>query len=405
MIQEQRDKVKELRKQRKNTSESDTKIAIGKEMGIIINQGIQELKSQVDKDNLYKKYIKENEEMIAQKYAFNVSVENHDEAVELLKTLDIREILNIDVKANVPFESKIFFIIEEFDGELCDTKEEANMAIKAMELDDKKILSFDIKQNKFEKWQYNVMYTSGGRKVYINKINGQYRLFFKRNIGVDRGIEEECFDIINIFEIIGIEEDTYKTIKYLCALFNIGIRYCIEQEEKYDFNMDRIYDTKNIKINYPILFEFIEKHIDVLLLILEDGKNKINTERNSYNGENVFFCSGRHLERKFKKKFEERLVIKNKKQNQISKLINTFCCLGLLTKLKKDEVPKNMYKVQKGMRVANYFIVKKYTEDVFIKAQEIVCKLNHVKNGISATQMSTEKCKELLGEDIWKAVY
>ena len=396
MREDQRNKIKELREQSKNTDDSHLKADITKEIGRLIMQGVKELKEQVDKNNTYKLYVIENQRVITKKYGFDKVVESYDKAVELLKTIDIREIFNIAMKLNVPFESKLFPKIEEWEGQEFDSEQEAIEALRKKS-ENKRILISKIVKTKFNKYKYNVIYTLQNRMVYINEINEQYRLFFKRNKGVARVVEEESFDIINLYEIIMDVGNTYKAIKELCGLFDIKIRYCMEQEEKYNFNIDKIYDKEYIKTNYSALYKYISRYLYILEELLEEGKKNIISTKFSFSGESVFFCSGNSLHAKLKEKRKNILTIDPKSQNQLSKIINLFCILGLILKLKNNEVPMEMRrKPRKNEKFQNYFIVRKYTEYDFVKSEEIVNKL--IQKGVSAMKVTGDICKEVLKE-------
>lgn len=404
MIESQRDKIKELKSQIQVIENNSERKKIKTTIGIIIKQGIEELKKQVDKDNLYKKYIEENRDMISKKYGFNKVVNDHDEAVELLKTLDIRELFDIDVKLNIPFKSKIFFDLEEVEGGLYNTIQEAKMEIEADEVNGKKIIDFKLEQTRFKKWTYSAKYNIGNKKVYINTINKKYKLFFKRNEGVDRGIQEESFDIINLYEIIMGIEDTYKTINQLCLLLNIQIKYTIEQNEKYDFNIDIISNRKYLQDNYKKMYDYIGKYLYILEEILEEGKRNIESSRNSFSGENIFFYYGEKLHNNLKEKNKVNLLIDPKTQGELSTLINAFCVLGLIRKLKNNEVPQKMKReLKNGRKFCNYFIVNKYNEHDFNYAEKIAMKLN--KSGISPTKVTGERCENIIEKEIYDKVF
>lgn len=402
MIKEYRDKINELKEKDKNTKRN-----FNKEIGLIIKQGIKDLQDRMDKNNPYKKFIEENKEMIATKYAFDVVVEDYYDAIELLKTLDIRELFNIDVKLNVPFKSQIFLNIEKTEGELFNTEEEVKEALKAIEANGKKIIDVNLKANKFKKWTYNVTYITDNKMVYINKINDKYKLFFKRNQGVDQGIEEESFDIINLYGMImgfDVEKDDCNVVRQLCELFDIKIKYWIEQEEKYDFNISTISNKKYIQSNFPILSEYIDKYWYILEDIFEYGKKYIKFSKDSFNGESVFYYARNKIYENLDEKHKVNLTIDPKSPSELSKLINVFCILGLLRKLQKEEVPENLRrKPKKGDRFPNYFTVKKYTERDFSEAEKIVIKLNEKR--VSATKMEGELCKEIFGKEIYNMVY
>lgn len=191
--------------------------------------------------------------------------------------------------------------------------------------------------------------------------------------------------------------NTYKAIKELCGLFDIKIRYCMEQEEKYNFNIDKIYDKEYIKTNYSALYKYISRYLYILEELLEEGKKNIISTKFSFSGESVFFCSGNSLHAKLKEKRKNILTIDPKSQNQLSKIINLFCILGLILKLKNNEVPMEMRrKPRKNEKFQNYFIVRKYTEYDFVKSEEIVNKL--IQKGVSAMKVTGDICKEVLKE-------
>lgn len=399
-----RDSIKELKVQIEAIENNSEKKKIKRQIGSIIKQGIEELKKRVDKDNPYKKYIEENKDMISKKYGFNVVVNDHDEAVELLKALDIRELFNIDIKLNIPFESKIFVDIEEVEGGLYNTIEEAKREIEEDEVNGKKIIDFKLEQTKFKKWTYSATYSIGNKKVYINTINKKYKLFFKRNNGVDRGVQEESFDIINLYEIIMDIKDTYNTIVQLCLLLNIQVKYTIEQNEKYDFNIDIINNKKYLQDNYKKLYKYIGEYLYILEEILEEGKRNIESSRNSFSGENIFFYYGEKLHNNLKEKNKVNLLIDPKTQGELSTLINAFCVLGLIRKLKNNEVPQKMKReLKNGKKFCNYFIVKKYNEQVFNYAEKMVIKLN--ENRITATKVTGGLCENVIKKELYDQVF
>ncbi len=407
MIKEQRDKFEELKKTYNTTKNHNEKKKIKKEIGEAIKQGIEHLKNRVDKDNIYKKYIDENAELITQKHGLNVVVEDYREAIKLLKTLDIRKIFNLDVKLNVPFESKIFFNVKETKGAVYDTKDEVEKKIEEMKTNGKKIIDYQAKQNKFGKWTYRATYITGGKMIYINKINDSYRLFFKRNDGLDRGIEEEHLDLLNLYGIImDIKDGDKEIVRQLSRLFNIKIKFLIEQEEKYDFNIDMISNKKYIESNYPMLYKKIYKYLYILEEIFEYGKNFVKYSDVSFDGESAFGYTAENLHKDLKEKNKTNLTIAPKTSGNLSKIINVFCVLGLLAKLRKKEVPKAIA-IDPNLIIRknhpNYFIVKRYTDLDFVEAERRISKL--IENKVSPMQLTNDNCKEILGEEIYNKVY
>lgn len=408
MRKEQRDKFEEQKRAYNTTKNNNEKEKIKKEIAKTIKQGIDHLKNKVDKDNIYKKYIVENAELITQKHGLNQVVDDYGDAIKLLKTLDIRKIFDLDVKLNVPFKSKIFFNVKDTKGAVYNTKEEVENKIEEMKADGKKIIDYQLKQNKFGKWTYMITYITDGKMVYINKLkNDSYRLFFKRNDGLDRGVEEENFDIINLYGIImDIKEGDKEIVKQLCRLFNITMKYIIEQEEKYDFNIDMISNKKYIKSNYPILYEKICDYLYILEEVLEFGKSFVKYSDISFDGESAFGYRLEDLHKNLKEKNKSNLTIDPKNTGKLSVIVNIFCALGLLRKLRKKEVPKLIDIGLNGDKInnyPNYFIVKKYRDIDFIEAEKRIVKLK--ANGVSVTSFGRKKCKEILGEEIYDAVF
>lgn len=372
----------------------------------ILRQDIDLQKKLVNKECGYKGYIEANKEKIKSICGLNVIVEDHDEAVKVIRQQDFRKILNLDYNFKESFESNIFLVVEAVEG-LCNSEEEVNFEVhnelEALDKGKKEVINVSIDQAENKIWTYSIYYKIRNRQVYIYLVNNEYKLFFFRGFN-NKEVIEESYDIINLFEII-YNTNTYTAINLLCDLLNIKIQYVEEQRLKYSFNRTLIQNRELLKSMYLPLYKYTYKHIYLLEQLLEEGEKNITTNKNSFNEENIFFCSGEYIEDKLMFLKEHDKKIKPIKQNQICKLVNAFCALGFLIKVGKENVPQRLRKVVEGKKEINYYIVPKYTDELLLQAEARVRILKYSGRSVSATAMTEENCREKFGDNLCEMIY
>ncbi|CDM68427.1 hypothetical protein CM240_1263 [Clostridium bornimense] len=381
----------ELRDLKNKNNGSDIK----KKIGIIIKNNINRMKENIEVDNYYRKYIVKNKSVISAMCSYSLEVSNYKEAISLIGAVDIRKFFDIDVDLNMIFQNKVFYGVEEVDGEIYTDEDKMKRAINGY---GKEILNVKIINMRFNRFTYYAKYKVNKNNTYINKINDKYYMFFKRL----KNEEEEKFDLINLYEIIMTTPNTITAINELCDILNIKIKYVEQQKDKYYSN--KLFLSTYLETEYKILSKYINKYRFVLDELLEQGEKNIYMDEYSFKGENVFFAGSEYIRDILNKKNENNKMIRKIEQDKVTRAINVFCTLGFIEKLKKEDVPikmqKNNYEYKKGL---NYYIVYKYNHKLFENAEKRVLVLK--ENKISLTKFGEKSCMKLFGEEVTNMVF
>ena len=379
-------------------------------MGEIITEDIELQKRFANKGCKYKDYILNNEGKIREKCAVNITVVDHDQAVKVIRQQDFRKILNLKFALKEVFDCDLFQdtgTVEGLGHSEIEANSEATEELRILNEEGNDILDYRVERNICSMWTYSIVYREGKKKVYVNMVNGDYKLFFYGKSTKDnktlKSVFEESYDLINLIEVI-FNIETYTAINMICNLLNIRVQYVDDQRLKYSSNKALIEDKKYIESKHLSLHKYIGKHLYLLEELLEEGEKNITTVRNSFQGENIFFCSGAYMEGKLKILGENWRNVKSIKQTQVCKLINTFCVLGFLIKVSKENVPSRLRKIVEGKKEINYYIVTKYTEELLIQAEARVKILKHGRS-ISATNMTEADCRGKFGDTMGDMVY
>lgn len=233
----------------------------------------------------------------------------------------------------------------------------------------------------------------------ISKTSSGYYKYFCNSTNCDYN-NDLGLDIVNIVQ----KKNNYnitEAINYLCKEFNIEFirsKWAKNQKEKYIFNFNFINDYKNIKENYPNSYRLIYRYFIVLTQINSIGLTNIYKEDFSVETENVFYMSNRYL---------GELLGRGKSIQKINKYINLFCTLGLLNKIKLENVPLELRERAKAERTSKKELICFYTInnyfDIAPDAEKIAKKL--VEQSFSITPMSYEYLKRLLGGEFANKIY
>lgn len=261
----------------------------------------------------------------------------------------------------------------------------------------------------FQNWNTNETRTCiffEGNKAWIKQDDkGVYRYYSKDEV-------QHIVHGLNIFDLIEIREGVEIGSVYSMnnarrrLASDLGIVYSerqweILQEKKYEKNMDIIQhaDVK-IKREFPNLFGFINNYLPLLEHLNEWGIKHILEEEQSFKGENVFFQSTTHMEQ-----------IVGRDQTICSRAINMFAVLGLIKKIREEDIPSSLMSVAKAIRgrrnefkLVNFFTVPALNQQVLLEAEKRVERLN--KYGISSMSLiSKKKIEQCFSEVFAKKVY
>ncbi|NRG28795.1 hypothetical protein HRF69_16900 [Bacillus circulans] len=234
---------------------------------------------------------------------------------------------------------------------------------------------------------------------------GVYRYYSKNE-------EKHTVQGLNILDLIEIREGA--EIGSIYSMNNarrrlasdLGIVYSerqweILQEKKYEKNMDIIQRADvEIQRDFPGLFDFIKSYLQLLEHLNDWGAKHILEREQSFEGESTFFQSTTHMEK-----------IVGRDQTICSRAINMFTVLGLLQKIRGEDVPNNLMSVAQAIRgrrnefnLVNFYTVPALNHQVLLEAEKRVELLN--EHGITSTWLITKKKIELcFGEGFAKKVY
>lgn len=368
---------------------------IKKKIGIIIKNNINRMKENIEVDNYYRKYIVKNKSVISAMCSYNLEVSNYKEAISLIGAVDIRKFFDIDVDLNMIFRNKVFFGVEEVDGEIYTDEDKMKRAINDY---GKEILNVKIINMKFNRFTYYAKYKVNKSNTYINKINDKYYMFFKRL----KNEEEEKLDLINLYEIIMATPNTITAINELCDILNIKIKYVEQQKDKY-FN-NKLFLSNYLETEYKILSKYINKYRFILDELIEQGEKNIYMDENSFKGENVFFAGSLYIRDILNKKNENNKMIRKIEQDKVTRAINVFCAFELIEKLKKEDIPPKMrINSNENIKEINYYIMPEYDHKLFEKAEKRALLLK--RNKIPLTKFSERSCMEVFGAGITNMVF
>lgn len=260
-----------------------------------------------------------------------------------------------------------------------------------------------------QEWSINETRTcvfTEGNKAWIKRDDdGIYRYYSKD------AVNNTVFGL-NIFDLIEISEgadigsvDSLNHVRRKLAS-DLGIVYLerqweISQEEKYEKNIDIIQQADiKIKGDFPILFNFIKSYLQLLEHLNEWGLKHILEKEQSYTGESVFFHSTTHMEQ-----------ILGRDQTICSRAINMFAVLGLIKKIREEDIPSSLIRIAQAIRggrnefkLVNFYSIPVLNRQVLLEAEKHVKRLD--KFGITSMSLiSKKKVEQCFSEAFAKKVY
>lgn len=193
-------------------------------------------------------------------------------------------------------------------------------------------------------------------KAWISEDSkGHQRYFTKSLIG-----DVDSFDILDILEIYYnmSTQEVYLKFKNM-LFFHEEELWMSKHSYKYYRNYDILNKIKKTK-KYPNLKKIIGDNIDLLKSINHFGEEHIKNKAFTYEDQNIFFFSNGFLLD----------YSKYKSKSTINKLINLFCCLGLLKKVNPTTIINSANKEKKYKNNLCFYIVHDYSQ-IINTAEEI----------------------------------
>lgn len=270
-------------------------------------------------------------------------------------------------------------------------------------------LDFRLYFGGFQNWNINETRACiffEGNKAWIKQDDkGVYRYYSK-------DAEKHTVHGLNIFDLIEILEGA--EIGSIYSMNNarrrlasdLGIVYSerqweILQEEKYEKNTDIIQNADiEIQRDFPNLFGFIKSYLPLLEHLNEWGVKHILEKDHSFKGESIFFQSTTHMEK-----------MVGRDQTICSRAVNMFAVLGLIKKIREEDIPSSLMGVAQAIRgkrnefrLVNFYTFPALNHQILSEAEERVKRLN--ENGITSMfRISKKKIEQCFGEGFAKKVY
>jgi len=245
-----------------------------------------------------------------------------------------------------------------------------------------------------------------GNKAWIKPDDkGIYRYYSKDK-------QKHTVQGLNIFDLIEVHEGAEIGSVYSMnnarkrLASDLGIIYSerqweIFQEKKYAKNMEIIQSADvEMQRDFPKLFDFIKSYLHLLEHLNDWGVKHILKKEHSFKGENIFFQSTTHM---------EKLV--GRDQTICSRAINMFTVIGLVQKIREEDIPNSLLSVAQAIRggrnefkLVNFYSIPVINPQILSEAEKRVERLK--KFGItSMTHISKKKIEQCFSEVFAKRIY
>jgi hypothetical protein len=176
----------------------------------------------------------------------------------------------------------------------------------------------------------------------------KYYKYFCFSDHCEYGIHHMGWDIIDITMKLK-KLSVVEALSFLCKHYNISFSrstWAHEQLEKYLMNISKIEDIKNFKRDYPECYKLIKNAIVILRYFIEYGMQHIRDTECAVDGQSIFFVSNRYIQKSLKDIYGV-----NKDLKTVNRYINLLCILGLLKKVAREYIPKQLY--SKAVQITN----------------------------------------------------
>lgn len=225
-------------------------------------------------------------------------------------------------------------------------------------------------------------------KAYISKENDKYYL----------NIDDMGIDNIGVYEIIN--NCSYcVAVKELCEKLKVKVDYIEKAKNKFKNNMELLY--KIDKSSHPSLSKILGNgkinHRNRLKSIYEIAETELYNGLLDVNKREVISIPLRNLAENLSKENKISLA-------QLTPMINAFCLLGFLEKVKAGDMQDSFSPLKYGKHTSIFYIPE-ITENTLKQAEERADKL--LNDGIRTTVSSFTKyaCLRKFGKEITEKIY
>lgn len=237
-----------------------------------------------------------------------------------------------------------------------------------------------------------------GNYAWISKTeNGHYRYFSKSKETNTIG-----FDLIDLLEIyfgLSTAEAVEKSVKEFNIKFMEDV-WAEKQNNKYQSHLQMIHKGRGqIKQQYPVLFDCLEGHFNVLEVMNVIASLNIKKQEFAYEGQNIFFASTSYIAN----------LLGDYTLSTTNKMINLFAVLGLIKKVEEEHVPSQLLQKSKMIaekrnlgNIISYYIIPAMM-DVLPEAEKRAEIL--LENHISYSNINRAKIAFVFGEDFARTIY
>ncbi len=235
---------------------------------------------------------------------------------------------------------------------------------------------------------------------------GHYRYFTKVK-GANIGKVLDLIDLIQIINNIGY----YEAVRIICVIADINViegEWTNLERQKYADNIDKIQNADIlISQGFPKLYKYIYKYAYLLEELNQIAMGLIGSQKESIDGECIFFTSSRYI--------EKCLIEKGIKKDHttIDRLINMFAALGIIKKIPSTQLPKHLLNraveaknSNPGYKhIATFYIIPKINHELLTEAQKRVTKL--INAGIAPTKINSKEdnIRKVLGLKVYRVVF
>ncbi|MEG1482835.1 hypothetical protein [Clostridium sp.] len=334
-----------------------------------INKNKNRAKEYIKINNKYKEYINNNYEKLKSKICLNIQVYTLEEAIKELEKIDIRKLLNIKT-----------ILGEEFETDLDVDTGIVAFIVKSEDDFEEKILKLKW-ENEIEDYTLNRYFRFGKEvaelkflrknkkaKIILNNRDKTYKMEFLDG--------EYSYGIVDLYEII-MKVDYYTALRELISLTRIFVKDIDDITDNYLFNYSRICFWDKYKVHYPSMNKFIERHLNKLKILLDEG---INGLYKNYKDASIFSVSLEFL--------ANNIGISKK---TLSPIINIFTAIGLIEKVDDIKEKRTSY------NNITYYRIPRWTENVLNEADYLCSKF--LELNVSPTKVTAKHIAMVLGKD------
>lgn len=344
-----------------------------------------------EKDNPNKEKYKErlNYKQKIKKLELNIKTKSVSMAIEYINSVNMLVLFGIFNSLGETFNCD-FITTEKNISFISDTLEEGKkkLAEERKQLGKYDVIEMKGPEERLGFFVSQIVVKGDNVKAYISKKNDKYYL----------NIDDMGIDNIGVYEIIN--NCSYcVAVKELCEKLKVKVDYIEKAKNKFTNNMELLY--KIDKKSYPFLSKILGNgkinHRNRLKSIYEIAETELYNGLLDVNKREVISIPLRNLAENLSKENKISLA-------QLTPMINVFCLLGFLEKVKAGDMPDSFSPLKYGKHTSIFYIPE-ITENTLKQAEERADKL--LNEGIRTTVSSFTKyaCLRKFGKEITEKIY